>query len=363
MGETLFVQGNEAVGHGAMAAGCEAFFGYPITPQNEITEWFAREFPPQGKVFVQSQSEIASINMVFGAAATGVRCMTSTSSPGWSLMQEGMSMLSNAELPCVVVLVQRGGPGAGTTRHSQMDYNSATRGGGGGGYHDIVLAPASVQEQHDHVQLAFHLADKYRNPVIVLSDAILGQMAEPLDVKSLDYNSLPAKEWAVRGRDHQSDGQRRLILPAQGFMPSKAYPNYLTFVNNLDQKFKEMRRTEVRFELQDVEDARVILVAFGSLARVCQGAMEMARGEGKKVGLVRPISLWPFPAQAIRKLARDGVKFLVVEDNLGQMLEDVESAIGESAPVHFLGMLARHEAREMGMIFPDRVLEEINKVY
>lgn len=363
MSETMFVQGNEAVGHGAVAAGCEAFFGYPITPQNEITEWFAREFPPQGKVFVQSQSEIASINMVFGAAATGVRCMTSTSSPGWSLMQEGMSMLANAEFPCVVVLVQRGGPGAGTTRHSQMDYNSVTRGGGGGGYRNVVLAPNSVQEQHDFVQLAFYLADKYRNPVVVLSDAILGQMAEPLEAKTLDFGPVAFKDWAVRGRDHQPDGQRRMLLPAQGFMPSRAYPNYLAYIAHLDEKTKEMRRAEVRHEVQGVEDAQLILVAFGSMARVCQGAMEMAREQGMKVGLVRPISLWPFPTRPIRDLARDGVKFLVVEDNLGQMLEDVEGVVGERSPVHFLGMLARHEAREMGMIFPDRVVEEIVKIY
>ncbi|MEK7847843.1 MAG: 3-methyl-2-oxobutanoate dehydrogenase subunit VorB [Chloroflexota bacterium] len=363
MAETVFVQGNEAVALGAQAAGCGAFFGYPITPQNEVTEWFAREFPQQGKVFVQSQSETASINMLFGAAATGVRCMTSTSSPGWGLMQEGMSMLANAELPCVVVLVQRGGPGQGTTRHSQMDYNSATRGGGGGGYRCIVLAPASVQETHDFVQLAFHLADKHRNPVVMLSDAILGQMAEPLEVKPLDFGALPPKVWALRGRDHQADGQRRVVCPSQGFMPSRTYPTYLSYINRLDQKIKEMRRSEVRYEVQAVEDAQLILVAFGSMARVCQEAMAVARAQGLKVGLVRPTVLWPFPSGTIRNLARDGVKFLVVEDNLGQMLEDVEAAVGEKSPVHFLGMLARHEAREMGMIFPDRVVEEISKVY
>ncbi|MFQ5827324.1 MAG: 3-methyl-2-oxobutanoate dehydrogenase subunit beta, partial [Dehalococcoidia bacterium] len=189
--ERILVQGNEAVGLGAVAAGCTGFFGYPITPQNEITEWFAREMPKRGGVFVQPQSETGSINMLYGGAATGLRVMTSTSSPGWGLMQEGMSCLANAELPCVVVLVQRAGPGQGTTRTAQTDYLSATRGGGQGGYKTIVLAPASVQENCDLVQLAFHLADKYRNPVVVLTDAVIGQMAEPLETRTLDFGPLP----------------------------------------------------------------------------------------------------------------------------------------------------------------------------
>ena len=362
MGERRLTQGNEAVGWGALAAGCEAFCGYPITPQNEITEWFAREFPQRGKVFIQSQSETSAINMLHGAAATGVRCMTSTSGPGWGLMQEGMSNLVNAELPCVLVLVQRGGPGAGTTRHSQMDYMPVTRGGGGGGYRNIVLAPDSVQETHDFVQLAFHLADKYRNPTIVLSDAILGQLAEPLAPNTLDFGPLPPKDWAIRGRNHQPDGERRIVVIGQGFMPSRAYPTYLAYIEQLDKKTRQMRESEVRYEFEGVEDAQLILVAFGSMARVSQGAMEMARERGLKVGLVRPVTLWPFPDEAIRELARNAVKFLVVEDNLGQMVEDVQRVVGERAEVHFLGMLARHEAREMGMIFPDRVVEEILKI-
>ena len=362
MGERLFIQGNEAVGWGAVMAGCEAFFGYPITPQNEVTEWFAREFPKRGKVFVQSQSETASINMLYGAAATGVRAMTSTSSPGWGLMQEGMSNLANAELPCVLVLVSRGGPGAGTTRHSQMDYTPVTRGGGGGGYRNITLAPWSVQETHDHVQLAFHLADKYRNPAIVLSDAILGQMAEPLEVKPLDLGPLPAKDWAVKGVGRQPDGQRRGHGSGQGFMPTVKYPNYLAFLKAFDQKLKAMKAQEVRHETHQTEDARLVLVAFGSSARVAWGAMEMAREGGMKVGLFRPITLWPFPYEALRKLA-NGAKFLVVEDNLGQMVEDVQMAVGERGEVHFLGALARHEPREQGMIFPDKVLEKVQEVY
>ncbi|MBI4288956.1 MAG: 3-methyl-2-oxobutanoate dehydrogenase subunit VorB [Chloroflexi bacterium] len=362
MADRLFVQGNEAVAWGAVSAGCEAFFGYPITPQNEITEWFAREFPRMGRVFLQSQSETGSINMLHGAAACGVRAMTSTSGPGWGLMQEGMSNLANAELPCVVVLVQRGGPGAGTTRHAQMDYASATHGGGAGGYRNIVLAPASVQELHDFMPLAFHLADKYRNPVVVLSDAILGQMAEPLERKQLEFEPLPPKDWAVLGKAHHADGKRRGISIGQGFIPNPDFPTYLSFIDHLDKKTKQMRQDEVRFEALNVESARLILVAYGSMARACQGAMEMARAEGLDVGMLRPITLWPFPSQAIRRNIREGVQFLVVEDSLGQMVEDVETAVGERAPVHFLGMLARHEPREMGMIFPDRILEKIKEI-
>jgi 2-oxoglutarate ferredoxin oxidoreductase subunit alpha len=357
--QRLLVQGNEAVGWGALTAGCDAFFGYPITPQNEVTEWFAREFPPRGKVFVQCQSETASINMLYGAAATGVRAMTSTSSPGWGLMQEGMSNLANAELPCVVVLVSRGGPGVGTTRHSQMDYTSATHGGGGGGYRNIVLAPWSVQELHDHVQLAFHLADRYRNPTVVLSDAILGQMAEPLEIKALESGPLPPKDWAVKGIARHPDGQRRGLTGGQGFFPTPQYPTYLDFISAYDRKLKAMKASEVRCEAHHGENAKLVLVAFGSMARVALEAVQMARERGMKVGLLRPITLWPFPYEAIRKLS-DSARFLVLEDNLGQMLEDVEMAVGEA---HFLGMLARHEPREQGMVFPDRVLEKIEEVY
>ncbi|MDO8637347.1 MAG: 3-methyl-2-oxobutanoate dehydrogenase subunit VorB [Dehalococcoidia bacterium] len=362
MGEKLFVQGNEAVAWGALNAGCEAFFGYPITPQNEITEWFAREYPKRGKVFVQSQSETGSINMLHGAAACGVRAMTSTSGPGWGLMQEGMSNLANAELPCVIVLVQRGGPGAGTTRHAQMDYSSVTHGGGAGGYKNIVLAPDSVQELHDFVQLAFYLADKYRNPVIVLSDAILGQMAEPLELRQLEFGPLPVKDWAICGKAHHPGGQRRGISIGQGFIPNPEYSTYLAFMEHLDNKTHEMKQNEVRYEAHHLESAQLILVSFGSVARASQGAMDMARDAGLPVGLLRPLTLWPFPYEVIRQNIRDGVQFLVVEDNLGQMIEDVNTAVGQRTPVHYLGMLARHEPREMGMIFPDRILEKIKEI-
>lgn len=362
MAERVLVQGNDAVGLGAVAANCEAFFGYPITPQNEVTEWFAREFPERGKVFAQTASEVASVNWLFGAAATGTRSMTSTSSPGWGLMQEGVSHLANGELPCVIVLVQRGGPGAGTTRHSQMDYLSVTRGGGQGGYKTIALAPYSVQETCDLMQLAFHLADKYRNPVILLSDGIIGQTMELVEPKTLDFGPLPEKDWAVRGKGHQKDGNRRMRHSAQGFVPSLQHPTYLAFLEALDRKFREMESAEVRYETYSVEDADVVLLAFGYAARVCREAMNEARAKGLRVGLIRPITVWPFPYNVVKEIHARGAKLLVVEDNLGQMIDDVRMAIGMDAEVHFVGALDRHDPGEGGAIFPDKVLEKIERL-
>jgi len=359
MAERIFIQGNEAVGWGALAADCQAFFGYPITPQNETTEWFAREFPKRGRIFVQTASEVASINWLFGAAAAGVRVMTSTASPGWGLMQEGMSHLANAELPCVVVLVQRGGPGAGTTRHSQMDYLSVTCGGGQGGYKTITLAPASVQDTHDMVQLAFYLADKYRNPVMVLTDGIIGQMMEILEKRTLNFAPLPEKDWAIIGKAKHKDGQSRACHSAQGFIPTPQYPGYLSFLEALDRKIQQMKDHEVRYEAYQIEDASVVLVAFGYATRVCREALYEARAKGFKVGLIRPITLWPFPCQVIKEKAVQGAKFVVVEDNLGQMIEDVKLAVEGQAEVCLVGALARHDPGEGGAIFPDKVLEKI----
>lgn len=363
MGEKILVQGNEAVGWGAVSAGCLCFLGYPVTPQNETTEWFARELPQRGGVFVQSQSETGSINMLFGAASTGVRAMTSTSGPGWGLMQEGMSHLVNAYLPCVVVVVGRGGPGVGTVRHAQMDYLSVTRGGGQGGYKNIVLAPASVQETHDLVQLAFYLADKYRNPTIVLSDGLIGQMAEPLEVKVVDFPPLPEKDWAVGGVAKHKDGKRRGISAAGGVSPRQPFfATYYDFLVDLDRKYREMKENEVRYETCLIEDAEFILVAYGYTSRVSREAVKMARHKGLKVGLIRPITAWPFPYQVIRDKAKEGCSFLVVEDSLGQMIDDVEMAVQGRAGVHLLGALARHDPTDVGMILPDRVVEEIEKL-
>jgi len=363
MTERILIQGNEAVGWGALSAGCDGFFGYPITPQNEIPEWFAREFPKRGKAFVQSQSETGAIMMLYGGAAGGSRVMTSTSSPGWGLMQEGMSHLAAAELPCVIVLVQRGGPGQGSVRHAQMDYLCATRSGGGGGYKNIVLAPASVQEIHDLVQLAFHLADKYCNPVVVLSDGILGLIAETMEVKTIDFSPLPEKDWAVRGRDRQKDGVRRFIhsFPS-GAPPPGGYVSYVPWLEHMGQKYQQMADSELRYEAYQAEDAELVLVAYGYPSRVCKEAINTARAQGLRVGLIRPITLWPFPYRALKDKVDLGCKFLVVEDSLGQMVEDVRIAVQGRTEVHFLGLLSRHLPTDGGMILPGRVLEEIRRL-
>jgi len=361
MMERLFVIGNEAIGWGALMADCDAFFGYPITPQNEVAEWFSREFPRRGKVFFQATSETSAINLVYGAAAYGVRVMTSTSGPGWSLMQETMSHLANAELPAVVVLVQRGGPGMGTTRHSQMDYFTATRCGGHGGYKNIVLCPSSVQETHDLMQLAFYLADKYRNPVVVLTDALIGMTLETLELEKIDFGPLPEKDWTAKGRARNKDGQIHIVNSSQGLFPWP-YPNYLAFLTHLDEKYKAMTDAELRYESYQVEDAELILVAYGYPSGVCREACDMARSQGLRVGLVRPITAWPFPYQVLREKARQGVKFLVVEDSLGLMVEDVQSCVMKQSEVHLLNMLARHSPGETGLLFPERVFEEIRRL-
>jgi len=361
MGERIFIQGNEAIGWGALNAGCDAFFGYPITPQNEATEWFAREFPRRGKVFVQSESETGSISMLFGAASAGVRCMTSTSSPGWGLMQEGMSHLAAADLPAVIALVQRGGPGAGTTRHAQTDYTSVTRGGGPGGYRNIVLAPASVQEIHDLIQLAFYLSDKYCNPVVILSDGILGQVREPVDLSPIDFGPLPEKDWALRGRDNQKDKGRRFVHSAPGLIPTKMGLEYNDWLAHAQKKQQEIL-SEVRYEIHHGEGAKMYLVAFGYPARSSEEAVNMARAEGIKVGLIRPVTLWPFPYRLIKEKALEGCKFLVVEDNLGQMVDDVKCGVEGKVEVHLLGILARHLRHDGGMLMPGRILEEIRRL-
>lgn len=359
MAEKVFVQGNEAVGLGALAADCHAFFGYPITPQNEITEWFAREFPKRDRVFLQSASETGSINMLHGGAVAGVRAMTSTSGPGWSLMQEGLSNLANAELPCVIVDAQRGW---NTTRQAQQDYLSITRGGGFGDYRNIALAPASVQETHDLVQLAFYLADKYRNPVIVVTDAVLGQMMEPLELKTLEFGPLPQKDWAVTGKADHADGKKRLSTIGQGMLPTPEYPNLYTYWGKYKEKIEKMKE-EVRYQAFEIDDAELVVVAFGYVGRVCRDSVLWARAKGLKVGLIRPITLWPFPSQPIKEKARQGAKFLVAEDNLGQMIEDVSAATGGTSDIHLVSILDRHLPTEEGAIYPEKVLEKIEELF
>jgi len=358
MGERILVGGNEAVGWGALSAGCQCFFGYPITPQNEIIELLARELPKRGGVFVQSQCETATINMLFGAAATGVRVMTSTSSPGWGLMQEGMSSLVAARLPCVVVLVQRVGPGVQRVEHAQMDYNSVTKSGGGGGYKNIVLAPASVQEAHDLMQLAFYLADKYRNPVVVLTDGLIGHVAEPLVLKTLEFGPLPEKDWIVTGEGRHKDGKYH--AHGSSFNPIEG-ESYVPYLCGLREKYQAME-SELRYEEYKTENAELLLVAYGYCARVSAEAVDMARAEGLKAGLLRPITLWPFPYQVVRDKAAQGCRFLVVEDSLGLMVEDVRMGVEGKAEVHLADVTFRHNLTEEGMIMPGRVLEEIRRL-
>ncbi|OGW18799.1 MAG: hypothetical protein A3G93_13445 [Nitrospinae bacterium RIFCSPLOWO2_12_FULL_45_22] len=355
MGKKLLITGNEAVGYGAIYAGCRNYFGYPITPQNEVVEFFARELPKIGGNFVQTESELTSINMLYGAVATGVRAMTSSSSTGFSLMQECIAHMAYCSLPAVIVDVQRGGPGAGSTQTAQMDYAQVTKGGGNGDYYPLVLAPFSVQEIFELIQRAFYLADKYHHPVIVLSDAILGQMMENLELYSINFGPLPAKDWAATG---QGERKYRNTVPNIWTF----FNNYRDIIVNLGKKYQEITDNEVRFKTYEIEDAEMVIVAYGSSARISLETLRRLRPEGYKVGLIRPITLWPFPTKIIRETSHRVRNFLVVEDSLGQLVEDVEFAVEGRAGVHLLGSLARHLPTSSGMIFPKTVSEEVKNI-
>ncbi|MGI6227182.1 MAG: 3-methyl-2-oxobutanoate dehydrogenase subunit VorB [Peptococcales bacterium] len=325
----LLMKGNEALGEAAIRAGCRYFFGYPITPQTELPQYLSKRMPEIGGVFLQAESEVAAINMVYGASGAGARVMTSSSSPGISLKAEGISYIVGAELPCVIVNVMRGGPGLGGIQPSQGDYFQATKGGGHGDYKLLVLAPASVQETVDLTILAFNLADKYRNPVMILSDGIIGQMMEPVEFKQTDDNELPVKDWATTGKK----GRKKNIINSLFLQPEKLEQH----VNRLADKFREMKAKEQRAEIYLTEDAEILLAAYGTSARVCKKAIDMAREEGIKVGLFRPISLWPFPVVLLQKQL-SGIKgILTVEMSLGQMVEDVRLAVNGKVPVDFYG--------------------------
>ncbi len=359
MAEKLFISGNEAVARGALAADCKYFFGYPITPQNDIPEFMSREMPKAGGVFVQSESEVSSIYMVYGASLCGARVMTSTSSPGYALMQEGVSYIAEIEAPCVVVNVSRMGPGIGTGGQAgQTDYRIAVKGGGHGGYRCIVLAPSSPQEIYEHMQLAFNLADKYRIMTLVLSDYVLGQMAEVVELKKLEFkDELPEKFWALKGTD-KKDGMR--YMHVVGFFN---YGGVVSLHEGLMKKFKQVEEHEIRYETLYADDAEMLLVAYGSTARTALKAVEMARAEGIKVGLFRPITLWPYPEEALRETALKAKQVLCVEDSNGQMKEDVDLAVRAQVPVHYLGMWGRSNDQPNGLMFPERVLEEIKKLF
>ena len=328
-GKRILMCGNEALAESAILAGCDAYFGYPITPQNEITAYMSRRMPEEGRVFVQTESELAAINMVFGASATGKRAMTSSSSPGISLMQEGISYLSGAELPAVVVNVMRGGPGLGNIAPSQADYFQATRGGGHGDYRTIVLGPSSVQEMVDCMPLAFDLADQYRMTVMVLADGILGQMMEPIVLQKKKGRELPAKDWALTG----TKGRKQNIVRSL-WLPEGA----LEKLNlKLLDKYKQIEQNEVLCEQYEIDDAEIVVVAYGVAARIVRSAVSRAREEGIKAGWIRPITLWPFPTEQISKAADEFRIFLVVEMSNGQMVDDVRLAVNGKSPVMFYG--------------------------
>ena len=324
--------GNEAMAEAAIRAGCRAYFGYPITPQNELLEYMAANMPRVCGAFVQAESELAAINMCYGASAAGSRTMTSSSSPGISLKMEGISYLAGADLPCVVINVVRGGPGLGNIAPAQGDYFQATKGGGHGDYRMIVLGPATIPESVELVMLAFELADRYRGPVMVLADGMLGQMMEPVVLpRPIDPEKLPSKPWALTG--------------AQGRDPNIVTSFYLDpeELNAVDVKrqdrYQQIEDREVRYEEHETTDATVVIAAFGSVARIARTVIRMARSEGIRLGLFRPISLWPFPYAALRTISGRVDVVLTVEMNAGQMVEDVRLAVGERAETPFYGVL------------------------
>ena len=325
-------KGSEAIAEAAIRAGCRGFFGYPITPQNEIPEYMSLKMPQAGGIFVQAESEVAAINMVYGAAASGIRAMTSSSSPGVSLKQEGISYMVGAQLPAVIVNVMRGGPGLGSIQPAQGDYYQATRGGGNGDYRTVTLAPANLQEAVDVMQDAFDIADQYRNPVMVLVDGLIGQMMEPIVWKEKEGRKLSEKTWAASGRGNRNHNNfiNSLFIDA----PSCEEHN-----RSLAEKYEEMERNECRWEELMLDDAEVIFVAYGTPARVAQTAAENLRKQGIKAGVFRPITLWPFPHARLKEItARDTVKvFVDVEMSMGQMLDDVNLTVAEAKPVKFYG--------------------------
>ncbi len=337
--EVRLMKGNEAIAHAAIRCGADGYFGYPITPQSEVLETLAQLKPWEttGMVVLQAESEVSSINMIYGGAGAGKRVLTSSSSPGVALMQEGIAYMAGAELPGLIVNVQRGGPGLGTIQPSQSDYFQATRGGGNGDYYLIVLAPNSVQEMADFVDLAFELAFKYRNPAMILSDGVIGQMMEkvvlpPQKPRRTDEQIRQECPWAAVGR------------------PATRKPNIITSLEltsevmeqrnlHLQEKYSEIKAKEVRFETQQLDDADYMIVSFGSASRIAESAIEIAREEGIKVGLFRPITLWPFPEEQIRKAAEGKKGILVAEINAGQMVEDVRLAVNGAVPVAHFGRL------------------------
>ena len=355
MKELMLMKGNEAFAEAAIRVGADAYFGYPITPQSEVMEYLMAEKPYErtGMVVLQSESELGAINMVYGAAACGKRALTSSSSPGISLMQEGISYIAGSELPCLILNVARGGPGLGTIQPSQSDYFQATKGGGHGDYRLIVLAPSSVQEMFDFVSLGFELAFKYLNPVMMLSDGVIGQMMEKVELSEQQPRLTNQQidelyPWATTGK---KPGKDRRIITSLELDPSKQEKHNL----KLQEKYRKIEASEVRYETLQCEDAEYLLVAFGSSARICQKAMDLGRAKGIKVGLLRPITLYPFPYAIVEQLSNQVKGILVVELNAGQMIEDVRIGSHDRIKV-------KHYGRFGGMIpSPVEVLDALEK--
>jgi 2-oxoglutarate ferredoxin oxidoreductase subunit alpha len=350
--EKLFVKGNEAVAMAALEAGCRYYFGYPITPQSDIPEYLSRELPRLGGEFIQAESEIAAINMLLGASAAGVRCMTSSSGPGISLKQEGISYMAGSELPGVIVDIMRAGPGLGGIDASQADYFQATRGGGHGGYRIIVLAPSSVQEMYDLTMLAFDLSDIYRMPAMVLADSVIGQMKESIIANPRPQAVLPAKDWAVRGR---GEGEPQNIVKSlylgDGEMEA--------FHWRMHARYQDLAAAECRWEELHTTDADLVLTAFGSTARIAHTAVTMAREAGMRVGLLRPITLFPFPKQAFAALSQRCKRFLAIELSTGQMVDDVRLSVARDAEVDFYG----RPPGAGSLPTPEELFEQIRKHY
>ncbi|MDY0110205.1 MAG: 3-methyl-2-oxobutanoate dehydrogenase subunit VorB [Candidatus Krumholzibacteria bacterium] len=324
-----FMKGNDAIILGALAAGCRAYYGYPITPASEIAHAASLHFPALGGVFIQAESEVAAINMVYGTAGMGIRAMTASSSPGFSLKQEGLSYIAGAELPCVVVNIVRGGPGLGNIAPEQADYFQITKGGGHGNYRLIALAPNSAQEMCNLTMLAFDLADKYRNPACIMADGITGQMMEVVDIPEPKPIPFDHRSWAVHG-----DAQTRQNLISSIFLEPEELEKHNL---KLDRKYREIMAHEVRHETYCTEDADLVVVAYGVTSRIVYSAIDQAREAGLKVGLLRPITIWPFPSQAVAEAAQKVKQILVVELSTGQMVEDVQLAVLGRCPVHFYG--------------------------
>lgn len=346
----VLMKGNEAIGAAAIKAGCKYFFGYPITPQNELPEYMAREMPKIDGVFVQAESEVAAINMVYGAAGAGARVMTSSSSPGIALKQEGITYIAGAELPCVIVNIVRGGPGLGGIQPAQSDYNQSTRGGGNGDYKLLVYAPANLQEMVDLMQEAFDAADYYRNPVMMVGDGMIGQMMEPIEFKEMPSRfTLPEKDWATTG----TKGQRKPnIINSLALDPAELEKHNI----RLQAKYAEMKEKEVKFETYNMEKAELVLVAYGTTSRIVRNAINDLKEEGIEVGLIRPITLWPFPDKAFEEVPADCKGLMSVEMSMGQMVDDIKIASNGRWPVHFYG-------RSGGMIpTPEGVIEKVKEV-